>query len=181
MATPSLATEAAKASNWPGLRFNQRERKLLSSVKTYVDSLSPETLITTEGDIIVGAASGVAQRLAKGSSGLPLVAGASTVSYAQLAAAGIASSAVTLAKLHSGITPSHVVKYAGTFTTVGGDATESITVSGVLGTDIVSVQTASGNTNVLRAVAATDAITVTLSADPGNDDVLNYIVYRAAS
>lgn len=41
MTTPSLATEAALAGNYPMNRFNQRERKLLASVKTYVDALTP--------------------------------------------------------------------------------------------------------------------------------------------
>lgn len=38
MTTPALATEAARAGNYPGLRFNQRERKILASVKVYVDA-----------------------------------------------------------------------------------------------------------------------------------------------
>jgi hypothetical protein len=194
MTTPSLATEAALAGDYPSRRFNQRERKLLASVKTYVDSLSPDTVITTEGDIIVGDSDGDAARLAKGSNGLPLVAGASTVSYAALSATGLASDSVTtakilnanvtLAKLASGITPSHVVKFAGTFTTAGGDAAESISVPGALGTDIVAVtvKTAGASpASVVAAAAGTDAIAVTMSADPDTDHVLQYVVYRAAS
>jgi len=184
MSNPSLSTEAARAGSYPAFRFNQRERKLLASVKDYVDSLSPDTVITTQGDIIVCNSSGDATRLAKGTSGLPLVAGASTVSYAALAAAGLASGAVTLAKLASGVAPSHVVKFAGTFTTVGGDASESISVPGALGTDIVAVtvQTAGGTpVSVVAAAAGTDAIAVTMSADPSTDHVLQYVVYRAAS
>lgn len=34
MATPSFATEAAAAGNYPANRFNQRERKLLASIST---------------------------------------------------------------------------------------------------------------------------------------------------
>lgn len=192
--TISLATEAALAGEYPSARFNQRERKLLESVKDYVDSVSPATIITTQGDIIVGDAGGDAARLAKGSSGLPLVAGASTVSYAALAAGGLATDAVetvkikdanvTLAKLAAGIAPSHVVKYAGTFTTVGGDAAESISVSGVVGTDIVCVTIQSvgvAPVTIAAAAATTDAISVTMSADPSNDHVLQYVVFRAAS
>lgn len=184
MATPNLATEAAAAGEYPSQHFNQRERKLLASVKVYVDSISPDTVITTEGDIIVGNGSGNAARLAKGSSGLPLVAGASTVSYAALAAAGLASGAVTLAKLAAGITPSHVVKFAGTFTTAGGDASESISVAGALATDIaiVTVKTAGGTPrSIVAAAAGIDAIAVTMSGDPSTDHVLQYQILRAAS
>lgn len=38
MATPSLALEAAAAGSYPSLRFNQRERKMLASVKAYLDA-----------------------------------------------------------------------------------------------------------------------------------------------
>lgn len=38
MSNPSLATEAAAAPQYPYLRFNNRERKLLASVKDYVDA-----------------------------------------------------------------------------------------------------------------------------------------------
>lgn len=37
----SLATEAAAALSYPAVRFNNRERVLLSVVKTYVDANSP--------------------------------------------------------------------------------------------------------------------------------------------
>jgi len=38
MSAPNLATEASLAPAYPYLRFNPRERKLLESVKTYVDA-----------------------------------------------------------------------------------------------------------------------------------------------
>lgn len=177
MAAPSLATEAALAKGHPSQRFNDRERQLLLSVKTYVDSLSPETLITTEGDLIVGAADGVAERLALGAEGLPLVAGAATVSYAQLEEAGIADDAITTDKilalnvtrakleadaidgtkladdavslehLDSGIEPSHVIKFGAQFTTVGGAAAEAITVTGAAATDLAFVRLVNDGTN----------------------------------
>lgn len=46
MATPDLATEASAAGAYPSTRFNQRERKLLESVKTYVDSVAGAGSIT---------------------------------------------------------------------------------------------------------------------------------------
>lgn len=70
----------------------------------------------------------------------------------------------------------------GLFTTAGGDATESITVTGALATDtaIVTVNTEGGTPRtVTKAVATTDAITVTLSGDPSTDHVLNYVLLRS--
>lgn len=228
MSTPSMSTEAGLAGNYPSTRFGQRERKLLASVKAYVDSLSPDTVITTQGDIIIGNAGGNATRLAKGAANTVLVAGASTVSYASLvnanidAAAAIAysklnlatsivdadvsasaaiaysklalsnsivagdltSASVTLAKLHSGVAPSHVVKFAGSFTTAGGDANETITVAGCLNTDIAVVQLhTKGATprTILTAAATTDAINLEFNDDPSTDHVVSYVVYRAAA
>lgn len=70
---------------------------------------------------------------------------------------------------------------AGTFTTVGGDANETITVPGAAATDVVSITLKTAGVSpvtVLRAAAATDAINVVLSADPDNDHVLQYVVIR---
>jgi hypothetical protein len=191
---PSMSTEAGLAKGYPSNRFNERERQLLLSVKTYVDSLSPDTIITAQGDLIVGDASGLGARLAKGSSGLPLVAGASTVSYAALAAAGIASDAVTtakilnanvtLAKLAAGVAPSHIVKFAGKFTTLGGDANEQISVPGVVAGDIVfvSLQDKGGTPRtILTAKPGTDVIDMIFSGDPSTDHIVSYQVLRAAS
>lgn len=119
MATPNLATEAAAAGGYPAYRFNQRERKLLASVKAYVD-------------------------------------GAAAPAFSAIA--------------------------AGTFTTLGGDASESIPVSGCLATDIVvvTVKTAGATPrSIVAAAAGSNAIAVTLSGDPLLDHVLQYVVFRA--
>lgn len=140
MATPSFATEAAAAGSYPGNRFNQRERKMLASVKAYLD--------------------------------------------AGLSSASIAAGAVTLSKLASGVAPSHVVKYAGTFTTAGGDASETITVTGAAATDIVCVTVKTAGVSprsIVASTAATNAINITMSGDPSTDHVLQYVVLRAAS
>lgn len=111
----------------------------------------------------------------------------SVVSYGPagaVATANIQANAVTLAKLASGITPSHIVKYAAEYTTTGGSASEAITVAGVLATDLVFVQVKNDGTNnrtVLQAAATLNTITVTFSGDPGADLVLYYQVLRAAS
>ncbi len=110
------------------------------------------------------------------------------VDAAQLAAlavttAKIAANAVTLAKLDSGITPSHVVKYAGKHTTTGGSATEAQTVTGVASTDIViATLQDKGSTprTILTTKPTTDTITYVFSGDPSTDHVVSYVVYRAA-
>lgn len=91
---------------------------------------------------------------------------------------------VQLGTLISNVQPSHVVQYAGSFTTAGGDASESIAVSGVVATDIVvvTVKTAGATPrSIVAAAAGTNAIAVTLSGDPSTDHVLHYVVYRAAA
>lgn len=91
---------------------------------------------------------------------------------------------VSLEHLDSGITPSHIVVYAGEVTTAGGDATEAETVTGVLATDLVvgSIHTEGASPVTLDAiVASADTITSTWSADPSTDHVYTYIVYRAAA
>lgn len=179
----TLSTLAARQNGYP-LILGIREARLAKLVKDYVDSLSPDTIITTQGDLVVGDATGVAVRLAKGTSGLPLVAGASTVSYAALAAGGLASGAVTLAKLAAGVTPSHIVKFAGKFTTLGGDADEQISVAGVVAGDIVivSLQDKGGTPRtILTAKPTTDAIDLVFSGDPSTDHIVSYMVLRAAA
>lgn len=113
----NLATEAALAPKYPALRFNARERKVLESVKAYVDGQVPFRVLA-----------------------------------------------------------------AGNHTTAGGDAAESITVSGALSSDLVLVQvkTAGGTPrSIVASTAAAGAINVTMSGDPSTDHVLSYVVLRA--
>jgi hypothetical protein len=122
MSNPSLALEAAQAPQYPYLRFNPRERKLLASVKDYVDQ---ET---------------------------------------------------------AAIAGSHRVVAAGSFTTVGGDAAEVITIAGALSSDIaiVVLKTAGGTPRtIITSAAAAGQINVTLSGDPSTDHVLSYMLVRA--
>lgn len=135
MATPALASQAALARPFPSRNFNARERKVLASVKVYVD-------------------------------------------------AGIAPGAIVLAQLAPGITPSHVIKFAGKHTTTGGSPTEAFTVTGVLSTDIVmAVLQAKGATprTILTVAPTTDTITLVFSGDPSTDHIVAYEVIRAAS
>jgi len=97
---------------------------------------------------------------------------------------GLAAGAVALANLAAGVTPSHVVKFAGKFTSLGGDATEVITVTGLAATDVVhvTVQTKGATPrSIVEAVPTANTITVTLSGDPSTDHILGYSVLRAAS
>lgn len=89
-----------------------------------------------------------------------------------------------LGTLLQNLTPSHVIKFAGTFTTLGGDANEAITVTGAAATDIVfvGVKTAGGTPrSIVSAVGATNAVNVVLSGDPSTDHVLFYVVLRTAT
>lgn len=111
-------------------------------------------------------------------------AGALTIANNAVTTAKILNANVTLAKLASGIAPSHVVKFAGQPTTVGGAAAEAITVTGALNTDLAFCQMVDDGTNnvtIVNAVVTADTLTVTFSADPGNDCVINYQLLRAAS
>lgn len=148
------------------------------------ESVTAGEIALANGKVLVGNGSGVGA--AVDLSGAITVAntGVTTLGADVVTNAKIADGAVSLEHLDSGVAPSHVVKYAGSFTTLGGDASESISVSGVVDTDIVvvTVKTAGGTPrSVVAAAAGTDAIAVTLSGDPSTDHVLHYVVYRAAA
>jgi hypothetical protein len=73
---------------------------------------------------------------------------------------------------------------AGDFTTVGGDATEVITVTGALPGDTayVTVKTNGATPRTISSFAVTaDTLTVTMSGDPADDHVLAYAVYHPES
>ena len=95
----------------------------------------------------------------------------------------IEKGSVTLALLDESIAPAFVVKFAGQHTTAGGDANETATVTGVLATDIAIATIEDNGTNdvtLLQAAAAANAVNFTLSADPGTDCIINYMVLRVA-
>lgn len=98
--------------------------------------------------------------------------------------AAILNANITLAKLAVGITPSHVVKFAGRYTTLGGAAAEAINIPGVLTTDFPFIQSANRGPNtvsVFIAVPTANTLTVTFSADPGAGAIVNYQILRVAS
>lgn len=138
----------------------------------------------TSAHIFVGSAGGVATDVAMSNDATMANTGALTIANNAITTAKILNANVTLAKLASGITPSHVIKFAGQPTTAGGAAAEAITVTGALNTDLAFVQMVNDGTNnvtIVNAVVTADTLTVTFSADPGNDAVINYQIIRAAS
>jgi hypothetical protein len=103
---------------------------------------------------------------------------------AKVIANDLGEDSVSLEHLDSGITPSHIVVAAGEFTTAGGDANETITVSGALATDLVHVTLhTAGSTprTITTASASAGQIDVVMSGDPSTDHVLTYSVLRAAA
>ncbi len=129
----------------------------------------------TSGQLLVGSAGNVPTAVAMSGDATIIASGALT----------IASGAVTLAKLAAGVAPQSIIKFASQVTSVGGNATEAFTVTGaVAATDrafIQVVNNGTGNVTVLEAVVTTDTLTVTFSADPQNDTVINYQLIRAAA
>ena len=91
---------------------------------------------------------------------------------------------VTLSKLSAGISPSHVIKFAGQVTTVGGSATETFSIPGIVAaTDLDFVQLVDGGADLVTILSASiidDGIVIIFSADPGDNAVLNYQILRAA-
>lgn len=84
----------------------------------------------------------------------------------------------------SAVNPAYAAVYAGTFTTVGGDASEAITVTGAAASDIVAVTVKTAGAtprSIVAATAASNAINVTMSGDPSTDHVLQYVVFRAVA
>lgn len=125
--------------------------------------------------ILVGSAGNVATAVA--------MSGDVTIGNTGVTAIGAGK--VLLAMLGTGIAPAGVIKFMGQPTTVGGAAAEAFTVTGALGASdrafVQMVDNGTNNVTVLQAVVTNDTLTVTFSADPGNDAVFNYQIIRAAS
>ncbi len=110
------------------------------------------------------------------------------VTTAKLAAdavtnAKLADDAVSLENLDTGITPSHVVRFAGKENDGGGSATIAITVSGVVAADLAfaQVEASTNAVEVQKVTPSADTVTVLLSGDPGAATVISYQVLNAAS
>jgi hypothetical protein len=139
----------------------------------------------TSGQILVGSVGNVPTAVAMSGDATIIASGALTIAANAITTAKILNANVTLAKLAAGITPSHVIKFGGQLTSVGGAATEAFTVTGaVAATDRAFVQivnNGTGNVTALEAVVTADTLTITFSADPQNNTVFNYQLIRAAA
>lgn len=77
--------------------------------------------------------------------------------------------------------PQYASVAGGAATTAGGATTETITVTGATASDIpyVSIKTQGASpTIILRYAAVTDGIEITFASDPGNDHVVQYLLFR---
>lgn len=77
--------------------------------------------------------------------------------------------------------PQYTNLVGGTATTAGGATTETITVTGATASDIpyVSIKTQGASpAMILRYAAVTDGIEITFASDPGNDHVIQYLLFR---
>jgi len=90
---------------------------------------------------------------------------------------------IDLADLSTGITPSHIVKFAGTHTYGGGGTSDAATVTGVAATDIVhaTIKAATNACYLAKAVPTTNTVTFHFSADPGASTQVFYTVLNAAA
>jgi len=147
--------------------------KIDAAVENFDDVLSSEIHLE-EGKFFVGNASDISVGVDMSGDATIDNAGALTIGNAK----------ILLAMLSTGIKPSHIVVFAGEFTTAGGDATETINAPGILATDLVHVTMFSDGTTprtIIEAAAITDNITVIMSDDPSTDHVLTYSVLRAVA
>lgn len=159
---------------------------LTVSISGGVITLSASSWAQTlaNGNIFVGNASNLAAAVTMSGDATIINTGELTIANNAVTTAKINAAAVTLAKLATGIAPSHVIKFASQLTTVGGAATEAFTVTGAAATDLAFVQivnNGTGNVTALEAVVTNNTLTITFSGNPGNDCVFNYQIIRAAT
>lgn len=148
----STATLVSPVGNYP-VRLSRRESKVVEAAQA-----GYALTVLADGNIFAGNAGNVATAV--------VPSGAVTMTNA--GAFALAANAVTLAKLATGITPSHIIKYVRTGST-------SATLTGVLTTDLE-----------IRVVVATGTVTVTapastntLASAPATGD--HSIIIRAAA
>jgi len=146
-----------------------------SPVWSVIDVSSGGLPALTNGRVWVGNGSNVATAVA--------LSGDITITNAGVAAIG--ADKVLKTMLASGVRATFMDMFLDdSYTTVGGAAAEVIAVVGALPTDKVIVSlydNGTANVSIVSAVAGTDQITVTFSADPGNDTVIAYVVKRATA
>lgn len=147
---------------------------------------SPNPSIAVDSEFApVGSGAGITQLTGAVTAGPGTGSVVAAIGTAAVTTAKISDGNVTLAKLAAGITPSHIVKFAGKKTWTGSGASLADTVTGVLATDIVMATIQHAPTqaaSLLSTVPSTDTITFTLStANTSNDAIIAYTVFRAAA
>jgi len=148
------------------------------------ETVSPGELTLTNAHILVGNASNVAADVAASGDVTLANTGAFTIANSAVTTAKIADANVTLAKLASGIAPSHVVKYAGTSSAFSGGGTSfAITVTGAASTDVATavIRASTNDVAIAKATLTTNTLTITFTADPGAGTTIDYSVLRAAA
>lgn len=156
----------------------------LGNLISTADTVVPADIVLASGSFVLGNGSAVGAAVALSGDITATNAGVTAIGAAKVLTAMIADANVTLAKLASGITPSHVVKFAGKHTTTGGNATETFTVTGLASTDVIlaTLQAKGGTPRTILTVApTTDTVTLVFSGDPSTDHVVSYVAWRAAS
>jgi hypothetical protein len=79
---------------------------------------------------------------------------------------------------------SSVIKFSGQHTTTGGSPSEAMAISGAVNTDLSFIQLVSPGSNtvsVVKSVVTSNTLTVTFSADPGADAIINYQISRSST
>ncbi len=165
-------------------RMGSIARKVqLGTLIQNAESIVASEVALADGLVLIGNVSGIAA--AKSLSGAITISREGVATLGADAVSGadkIADDAVSAEHLDDGVLPSHVVKFAGKHTTAGGDATEVITVTGLLTTDVVhvSIQTKGATPRtIVASVLTADTITVEMSGDPSTDHILSYSALRA--
>ena len=122
------------------------------------------------GDIFVGNVSGIATAVA--------MSGAATLSNTGVLT--LSAGSVDLTNLAAGLTPSSIVKFSGTNAYGGGSASTTITVTGMLATDLpfVQIQASTTAVTVEKVTPSSNTITILMSGDPGAATTFSYQVLR---
>lgn len=161
------------------------EQALSALASGFVKVTTTSGVLSSTGNNLIQASELATTAVSAGSYGSATqVPGYTVDAQGRLTAASNTTIVAGLANLATAVAPSHVVKFAGTKTTVGGAASEDFTITGVAATDLVflEMKTLGGTPRtILTSVTATNKITVVFSGDPSSDHVFYYQVLRATS
>lgn len=174
----------------------RNKRSQLGTLIEEAEAIAPTEIALANTHILVGAATGKAADVAVSGDATMANTGALTVLNASVigkvltgfvGGSGFSAIAATDSILQAfqkavgnlaAKVPNKSLVYSGQATTAGGDVNETIAQVGILNTDLVLVQVASGTGYVVSAISAADSITVVMSENPGAATKLNWFVYR---